>query len=139
MQFHKFMKFFDIAVLLLLSFSAFAQKSEAEMRKEMYENIDKQIERLEDVLKLEEWQVFYIDSILVHDTEGRVAELKKLQKSGATNQDAFYFVSDKWAEKTYQAFRKVLNDEQWEMFLKDGAQRGKRDRDKRAAKRNKNI
>lgn len=133
------MKIFDIAALLLLPLCVFAQEpqNEAEARKKMYENIEKQVETYEQSLKLEDWQVFYVDSILVHNAEGKVEELKVLQKSGVTNVDAFYFISDKWDERTYEAFRKVLNDSQWNTYLKGGAIKAKKERDKRAEKREK--
>ena len=38
-------------------------------------------------------------------------------------------------EQMYQSFSKVFNEEQWDKYLKAGAQRDKRLRDKREAKR----
>ena len=38
----------------------------------------------------------------------------------------------------YTAFRKVFNNAQWEKYLKNGAGREKKNRDKRAEKREKN-
>ena len=38
-------------------------------------------------------------------------------------------------EQIYQAMHKVFNEEQWEKYLKSGAARDKKARDKRAAKK----
>jgi hypothetical protein len=41
---------------------------------------------------------------------------------------------DRWMESTYNAFNKFLTPEQWEKYLKNGAAREKKARDKRAQK-----
>ena len=42
---------------------------------------------------------------------------------------------DKWEEQIYTAMEKVLDEKQWAKYLKTGAAREKKARDKRAAKR----
>ena len=88
------------------------------------------------MLGLEDWQTFYVDSILTHDYEGLRAELKSLQAAKMSNTDVYQQVQDKWAEQVYVAIQKVLDEKQWEKYLKAGAAREKKSRDKRAAKRN---
>ena len=51
-----------------------------------------------------------------------------------SNFDIYTRTSDKWAENIYVAFRKVLNDNQWDKYLKNGAARDKKAREKRKAK-----
>ena len=51
-----------------------------------------------------------------------------------SNYDIYTKASDKWAESIYVAFRKVLNDDQWAKYLKSGAARDKKAREKRKAK-----
>lgn len=106
-----------------------------EQEKKTQEYINKEIERLESSLKLEDWQVFYVDSILNNDIRAMQAEMKNLQDSKVSNMDIYSQVSDKWVESTYVAFRKVLNDDQWNKYLKSGAAREKKARDKRKAKK----
>ena len=53
-----------------------------------------------------------------------------------SNTDVYQQVQDKWAEQVYVAMQKVLDEKQWEKYLKAGAAREKKSRDKRAAKRN---
>lgn len=123
--------------LLFLSICCFAQgpKSEKEREKQIREGIEKEIQRYEDVLKLEDWQVFYADSVLTANYAGMQEELKSMTESKVSNADLYTMAVDKWQEKTYEAFRKFLTDEQWAKYLKTGAGRAKKDRDKRAEKR----
>ena len=88
------------------------------------------------MLDLEVWQSFYVDSILTHDYMALRDELKEMRDAKMTNTDAYQRVQDKWAEQIYIAFQKVFNEEQWAKYLKSGAARDKKSRDKRAAKRN---
>ena len=127
----------SIAVLCALSLSAQeGPKSEAEQEKEIYEAIQTQVENYEQTLNLEYWQVFYVDSILTNNTRAVAEAFKAMNASRVSNPDLYMDVKDKWAEKTYEAFRKVLNDEQWAKYLKTGAARDKKTRDKRVAKKN---
>ena len=43
-------------------------------------------------------------------------------------------VSDKWAEQIYNSLHKIMNEDQWSKYLKQGAARDKKTRDKRKAK-----
>lgn len=128
---------------ILLSLAAvlplFAQqgpKSEAEREKELYEYIQNEVDRLTEALDLEVWQTFYADSILTNNFKQMQIELKELGDAKVSNSDIYYAVQDKWMEKSYVAFNKILAPEQWTKYCKMGAARDKKARDKRAAKRN---
>ena len=124
--------------MLLLPFLAGAQQpqSEEEAAKQLREAINQSIENYERLLGLEDWQTFYVDSILTHDYEALRAEVKALQVAKMSNADVYQQVQDKWAEQVYVSMQKVLDEKQWEKYLKSGAAREKKARDKRAAKRN---
>ena len=49
--------------------------------------------------------------------------------------DIYQQIQDKWSEQMYLAIHKILNEQQWEKYLKQGAAREKKARDKRANKR----
>ena len=100
----------------------------------MDEFIQKQVEKLESSLKLEDWQTFYADSILTHDYNALQAELDAMQEAKVSNADLYTQASDKWADKIYDAMHKILDEEQWQKYLKQGAAREKKARDKRRAK-----
>ena len=131
------MKFFGLLAAFLFPLCAFAQSKGGpqDEEKQMRKAIDASIENLSTLLKLEDWQVFYVDSIMTHDYEAMTQEINVLRDAKMSNQDAYIMVQDKWSEKMYQAFRGIFNDEQWTKYLKSGAGREKKARDKRALKK----
>ena len=131
------MKFFGLLAAFLFPLCAFAQSQGGpqDEEKQMRKAIDASIENLSTLLKLEDWQVFYLDSIMTHDYEAMTQEINVLMDAKMSNQDAYIMVQDKWSEKMYQAFRGIFNDEQWTKYLKSGAGREKKARDKRALKK----
>ena len=134
---YKAIKFFGIICSLFLCLAAWAQQpqSEEEQLKQMRETIDRTVENYENLLDLEDWQTFYVDSILTHDYEAMRLELKGLQAAKISNSDVYQQIQDKWAEQIYAAMEKVFNEQQWQKYLKAGAARDKKARDKRAQKR----
>ena len=133
------MKIRVILILLLagLSFTAFAQTPEEEQKKQekqFDEFIAKTIEKYEELLDLEDWQVFYMDSIYTHDMKEMTKEISELGSNNVTNPSLYYVIQDKWAEAIYNAMHKILDEQQWTKYLKMGAAREKKDRDKRAQK-----
>lgn len=110
---------------------------EIKAEKEFYESITAQVDRLTDMLDLNDAQIFYVDSILVHDYKAMQAEVKELQSKKVSNTDLYYDIQYKWADKIYYAFEELLDEDQWAKYLKSGAEREKKSRDKRRAKANK--
>lgn len=133
------MKIFRILVfaLVLMPAAVFAQeqKTPEQREKEVREWIDKEVEKYTRALDLDFAQEFYVDSILTHDYYAMMEETKEKSIAKVSNSDIYQAIQDKWAERIYVAFRKVLDDEQWEKYLKGGAGREKKARDKREAKR----
>lgn len=133
----KSMKKILISLLLLSigSFVAFAQNENGKTDEEkIYELVEEQVEKMTENLGLDPAQEFYVDSIMLHDYSELQAELNAMSKSKVSNPDLYVQVQDKWMEKMYQEFEKLFTPEQWDKFLKSGALREKKARDKRAAK-----
>lgn len=135
----KNMKIRVILILIMtgLSFSAFAQIPEEEQKKQekqFDEFIAKTVEKYEELLNLEDWQVFYMDSIYTHDMKEMTKEITELGSNNVTNPSLYYVIQDKWGEAIYNAMHKILDERQWAKYLKMGAAREKKDRDKRAQK-----
>lgn len=103
--------------------------------KKMRDNIEAMVLKYEESLNLEVWQTFYVDSILTHNYTSMMEESRKLAVNRVENYDLYQMISDKWEENTYTAFQKILDEEQWKRYLKQGAGRAKKGRDQRAAKR----
>lgn len=97
----------------------------------------RQADKLADLLELEGWQVFYVDSTLQHDYAGMMDDLKGLQTSKVSNTDVYMAVRDKWNDRIDAALRKFFTEDQWNKYLKNGAAKAQKDRAKRAEKRNK--
>ena len=136
---YKSKKIFGITILLLLPLWLGAQvpQNDEEELKQLREAVDRQVDNYTNLLKLEDWQVFYLDSILTHDFDAMRLELKDLRDAKISNSDAYSRAQDKWAEQIYNSLQSVFNEEQWAKYLKTGAARDKKARDKRAAKRSK--
>ena len=62
-------------------------------------------------------------------------ELNGLRTAKVSNTDIYQVTQDKWAEQIYLSLQKIFTEEQWNKYLKSGAARDKKARDKRAAKR----
>lgn len=116
----------------LLGFNASAQEQEKEKTPEEF--AAEQAERLESLLKLEYWQVFYVDSTLQHDYAGLKTEMENLRKSRVENFDLYRAVQDKWMEKIDSSFQKFFTPEQWDKYLKNGAAKNQKSRAKRKDK-----
>lgn len=131
-------KLFLAAIVSLISMMPLAaqnQMSPEEKEKKLSEFIQKEVDKFETSLKLEDWQVFYADSILNHDYRAMQNELDELMEKKVSNADIFAQTSDKWCEKIYEAMHKILDEDQWTKYLKMGAAREKKARDKRKAKK----
>lgn len=98
------------------------------------EMAEKETERLEKALKLEDWQVFYVDSTLVHDYSAWMEELNSLRKARVENSDIYVSIQDKWMERIEAAYRKFFTGEQWQEYLRQGGERIIRERQKRRDK-----
>lgn len=132
----------SIIALLALAFplaaAAQQQPQTPEQReKQLYENIQKQVDDLADRLDLEDWQIFYADSILTRNYTDLAREFEKQSANKVSDSSIYQLLQDGCAEKNYNALKAILSEEQWAKYLKQGAARAKKDRDRRAAKRQK--
>lgn len=126
------MKFvYSLAFLLILAPSAFSQEPDKPM--EMWQRAEEEADRLQRVLDLEDWQVFYVDSTLKHDYQALVDEAEKLQASKVSNMSLFQAVQDKWMEKIDETYKRIFTDQQWAAYLKSGAAKAQKARAKRRA------
>ena len=120
-----------LLALVCLPASAQSGQKKEDKEKKMDEFIQNQVSNLESSLKLETWQTFYVDSILNHDYRAMQDELDNLSSAKVSNTDIYIRTQDKWNEQIYQALSKVMNEAQWNKYLKMGAAREKKFRDKR--------
>ncbi len=119
-------------VLMVFSLSASAQNKEKQPTPE--EMATMVAENLEKSLKLEDWQVFYVDSTLQHDYAALDAEMKSLQQAKVGNVDLYMEIQDRWMEQIDNSFKKWFTPEQWKKYLKSGAKKAQKEREKRREK-----
>ncbi len=124
--------FLVVTALVLGTFVVRAQEQE---EPDFYEIAEKETERLQRTVKLEDWQLFYVDSTLVHDYMEMDAEMKRLQANKVANSAIYQGVQDKWMDQIDRTFRRFFTDGQWELYLKQGAGKAQKARAKREAKR----
>lgn len=105
-----------------------------EQEAKTFEAIQAETDRLTSLLDLEDWQVFYVDSTLTHNVFEMQKELKNLGDSKFSNSSIYYDVQDKWAQATYDSYRGFFNEAQWTKYLKNGAAREQKSRDRRREK-----
>lgn len=136
---YKSMKISLVLLALFASVSAFAQQpaSPEEQERKLYDAIQEQVDRYAENLGLDDWQIFYVDSILTHNVMAIQEEFSSMQKAKVANPELYYDIQDKWNEETYNSLQKILDEEQWVKYLKQGAARDKKARDKRAAQKKK--
>ncbi len=110
-------------------------KTPGQQEQEVYDMIGKEVEKYSRTLSLDPAQEFYMDSILTHNIFAMREEMTDKSKAKVANADIYQAIQDKWQEKTYVAFRAILDEDQWAKYLKGGAAKEKKARDKRMAKR----
>ena len=101
---------------------------------DVYERAELEADRLQSLLDLEDWQVFYVDSTLKHDYPALMAEYDQLSSSKVNNQGMYQMTYDKWMEQIDKTYKRIFTEEQWAAYLKSGAARAQKAREKRKAK-----
>ena len=111
---------------------AFAQDDKKQPT--MEELAAKEADRLGELLDLEDWQIFYVDSTLPHDSNALDQEMKQLQGAKVGRSDLYISVQDKWMDRIEETYQRFFTEEQWAKYLKSGAARARKAREKRKAK-----
>ena len=124
----------SLAAVLTFAFQSEALAQAPTKQPDIYEKAELEADRLQQLLDLEDWQVFYVDSTLKHDYPALIAEYDQLGASKVNNQGMYNMVYDKWMEQIDRSYKKIFTPEQWAAYLKSGAARAQKARDKRKAK-----
>ena len=130
------MKALLLPVLMLagvLAVSVEASAQEQQKQPDVYEQAETEADRLQRILDLEDWQVFYVDSTLKHDFPAMMAEYDKLRAAKVSNTSMYQSVQDKWMEQIDATYKKIFNPQQWAAYLKSGAAKAQKAREKRKA------
>ena len=120
--------------VMIFAFQSEASAQTPQKEPDVYERAETEADRLQQLLDLEDWQVFYVDSTLKHDYPALMAEYDKLGASKVNNQSMYQMTYDKWMEQIDRTYKRIFTAEQWAAYLKSGAARAQKARDKRKAK-----
>ena len=92
---------------------------------------EEEANKYQELLKLEDWQVFYVDSTLKANFNTLQFELEKLHKAKVTNTSLFQKVKDDCWDRIDADFKKWFTEKQWAAYLKSGAAKQQKQREKR--------
>ena len=120
--------------MLMLVFQNGLSAQEQPKQPDIYQQAEMEADRLQRLLDLDDWQVFYVDSTLKHDFPAMMADYEELRKAKVANQSMYQDVHDKWMDQIDRTYRTFFTEEQWAAYLKSGAARAQKARDKRKAK-----
>ena len=126
---------FTVAFVMfsLLGFSSYEASAQSQEPVDLNVLAEEEADKYQRILKLEDWQVFYVDSTLKHDYAALMAEAEKLQASKVTNPSMYIAVQDKWMDKIEETYRRIFTEAQWAAYLKTGAAKAQKARAKRQA------
>lgn len=121
-------------MLIHASFAATEAKAQEQKQPDIYQQAENEADRLQKLLDLEDWQVFYVDSTLKHDYPAMIAEYDKLRSSKVSSALMYQAVQDKWMDQIDNTYKRIFNPQQWTAYLKSGAAKMQKAREKRKAK-----
>ena len=133
MKLNVYIKALIAAVFMLMPCIAASAQQQQEAP-DIYEQAENEADRLQRILDLEDWQVFYVDSTLKHDFPAMMEEYDRLRLSKVGNVSIYQDVRDKWMDQIDATYKRIFTEEQWKAYLKSGALRDQKARAKRRQK-----
>jgi hypothetical protein len=122
------------SMFVLLASQEMASAQQQQEAPDIYEQAEMEADRLQRVLDLEDWQVFYVDSTLKHDFPAMMAEYEQLRLAKVSNTNMYQDVRDKWLDQIDATYKRIFTEEQWAAYLKQGAGKAQKARAKRREK-----
>ena len=106
---------FTIAAFLCCNQLSAQQQPEPKSPEEMA--ID-EANKLEKELKLNGAQLFYVDSTLRNNFMGLSDDMEALRARGSQDAKTYTTIREKWINKTMEAFKGILDEQQYIKYLK---------------------
>ena len=120
---------FMAALLNFSSMSVYAQQQPE--KPDLNVMAEEEADKLQKLLDLEDWQVFYVDSTLKANYAALQVEFDNLQKAKVTNTAIYQEAQDKFWDRVEASYKKYFTDKQWALYLKNGAAKAQKQRAKR--------
>ncbi len=106
---------FTIAAMLCCN-DGFAQEQQEEKSPEEMAILE--ADKLETQLELSGAQLFYVDSILRHNFVALSDDMAALKARGSQDYNSYNTTREKWIQKTIDAFKEILDEQQYIKYLK---------------------
>ncbi|MPM34572.1 hypothetical protein SDC9_81158 [bioreactor metagenome] len=118
MQNHKsaikgILKFFALSV-----WTGTIAQQQQQPQKTPVEIAAEQADRLQRDLKLDNYQVFVVDSTLQTNLAGVMNEFEQMKKGGMQNPESYREVQKLWQKKTDDTFERIMTLEQFDRYLR---------------------
>ncbi len=123
-----------MAILVMVAMFAFSCPDAAAQTEEPLDlNVlaEEEADKYQRLLDLEDWQVFYVDSTLKANFFQLQVDLENLHKSKVSNTALFQEARDKCWDEIDRNFKKWFTEKQWAAYLKSGAGKAQKMREKR--------
>lgn len=124
----------SLVVVLMFAFQVGTSAQTPAKQTDVAEKAEIEADRLQQLLDLDDWQVFYVDSTLKHDYPALMADYAQLDASKISNQSMYQMMYDKWMDQIDRTYKKIFSEEQWAAYLKSGAAKAQKAREKRKVK-----
>ncbi len=105
------------AVIALLCSTQLSAQQQPEQKSPEEMAID-EANKLEKELLLDGAQLFYVDSILRNNFIGLTDDMEALRARGSQDIDTYNTTREKWIQKTMDAFKTILSEQQYIKYLK---------------------
>lgn len=112
------MKYTFLLVMALLLGCNMLMAQQQQEQKSPEEMAIIEADKLEKELKLSGTQLFYVDSTLRSNFIGLSEDMDALRARGSQDFDTYNTTREKWIQKTMDAFKTILDDQQYIMYLK---------------------
>ena len=119
------------ALLMAVAYEASAQNPEPP---DMNQIAEDEADRLQRLLELEDWQVFYVDSTLKANYAKLQVEYDRLQASKVSNMSLYMDARDRCSDEIDGVYKRIFTEKQWALYLKNGAAKRQKQRAKRREK-----
>lgn len=118
------------AALLATAPAAMAQDKE---QKDITTMAAEAADYLAGIIKLEDWQIYRVDSTFQYNFLHMTEEYNTVRRSGASNADLYNKITDRWYAACDSTFKSFFTPEQWKKYLRTTYGKALRAREKRQA------
>lgn len=107
-----------LTIFALSVWTGMIAQQQQQPQKSPVEIAAEQADRLQRELKLDNFQVFVVDSTLQTNLAGVMNEFEQMRKGGMQNPESYREVQKIWQNKTDDTFERIMTLEQFDRYLR---------------------